>query len=71
MAWELTAEPTGVLEQEQEIVSDPKLLLVALRAAGNWTLGQIVDMYEIPRVYQGTGTCNLSTGAQYQVHIGG
>ena len=54
LARELTAEPTGVthlsVEQEQEIVSDPKLLLVALCAVGNWTLEQIVDTYEIPRV---------------------
>ena len=54
LARELTAEPAGVthlsVEQEQEIVSDPKLLLIALCAVGNWTLEQIVDTYEIPRV---------------------
>jgi hypothetical protein len=27
--------------------------------------------YRMTTPYQGTGTCNLSTGAQYQVHIGG
>lgn len=26
--------------------------------------------YRMTTPYQGTGTCNLSTGAQYQVHIG-
>jgi hypothetical protein len=27
--------------------------------------------YRMSTPYQGTGTCSLSTGAQYQVHIGG
>ncbi len=36
--------------QEREIVSDPKLFLVALCAVGNWTLEQIVDTYSIDRV---------------------
>jgi hypothetical protein len=27
--------------------------------------------YRMTTPYQGTGTCNLSNGAQYQVHIGG
>lgn len=35
--------------QESEIVSDPKLCLVALCAVGNWTLDQIVDTYTIDR----------------------
>src|SRR5882672_5659567 len=47
LARELTQEPAGVthlsVEQEQEIVSDTKLMLVALCAVGNWTLEQIVD----------------------------
>jgi transcriptional regulator with XRE-family HTH domain len=38
------------VEQEQEIISDPKLFLVALCAVGNWTLEQIVAMYDISRV---------------------
>jgi transcriptional regulator with XRE-family HTH domain len=38
------------VEQEQEIVSNPKLCLVALCAVGNWTLEQIVDLYAISRV---------------------
>jgi transcriptional regulator with XRE-family HTH domain len=54
LARELTEEPAGVthltVEQEQEIVSDTKLMLVALCAVGNWTLEQIVDTYDIPRV---------------------
>ena len=54
LARELTQEPAGVthlsVEQEEEIVSDPKLMLVALCAVGNWTLEQIVDTYNIPRV---------------------
>jgi transcriptional regulator with XRE-family HTH domain len=37
------------VQQEEEIVSDPKLMLVALCAVGNWTLEQIVDTYDIPR----------------------
>jgi transcriptional regulator with XRE-family HTH domain len=36
-------------EQEQEIISEPKLFLVALCAVGNWTLDQIVDTYAISR----------------------
>jgi len=27
--------------------------------------------YRMTTLYQGTGTCSLSSGAQYQVHIGG
>jgi hypothetical protein len=27
--------------------------------------------YRMTTPYQGTGTCNLSSGARYQVHIGG
>jgi DNA-binding Xre family transcriptional regulator len=50
---EVAAGEAGVthltVEQEREIVSDPKLLLVALCAVGNWTLQQIVDTYDIPR----------------------
>ena len=37
-------------EQEQEIISDPKLCLIALCAVGNWTLDQIVDTYTIDRI---------------------
>jgi transcriptional regulator with XRE-family HTH domain len=37
-------------EQEREIISDPKLCLIALCAVGNWTLDQIVDTYTIDRV---------------------
>jgi DNA-binding Xre family transcriptional regulator len=37
------------VEQEQEIVSDPKLMLIALCAVGHWTFEQIVDTYRIPR----------------------
>src|SRR5438105_14514847 len=37
-------------EQEQEIISDPKLCLIALCAVGNWTLDQIVATYTIDRV---------------------
>ena len=54
LARELIQEPAGVthlsVEQEQEIVSDPRLLLVALCAVGNWTFEQIVHTYDIPRV---------------------
>jgi DNA-binding Xre family transcriptional regulator len=34
-------------EQEQELVSDPKLLLVAVHALNNWTLREMVETYEI------------------------
>src|SRR5437762_163549 len=46
-------EPTGLaqltVEQERELVSDPRLMLVALCAVGNWTFEQIVDTYSITR----------------------
>jgi len=54
LARDATAEAAGMthltVEQEQEIVSDPKLMLIALCAVGHWTLEQIVDTYDIPRV---------------------
>ena len=37
------------VEQERELVSDPKLMLVALCAVGNWTFEQIVETYALPR----------------------
>lgn len=37
------------VEQETEIVSDPKLLLVALCAVNNWTLDEIVRTYDLTR----------------------
>jgi transcriptional regulator with XRE-family HTH domain len=37
------------VEQEQEIISDPKLVLVTLCAVGNWTLEQIITLYDISR----------------------
>ena len=36
------------VEQEQEIVSDPRLMLIALCAVGNWTFDDIVQTYDIP-----------------------
>ena len=46
---EAAADEAGIVhltvEQEEEIVSDPKLMLVALCAVGNWTFEQIVDTY--------------------------
>jgi len=51
LARAVTAEDTGVahltVEQEEEIVSDPKLMLVALCAVNNWTLEQIVATYQL------------------------
>ncbi len=48
---EVTVDEAGMthltVQQEEEIVSDPKLMLVALCAVGNWTLEQIVDTYDI------------------------
>jgi len=42
---------TGVarltVEQEEEIVSDPTLLLVTLCAVGNWTVEQIIKTYNL------------------------
>jgi transcriptional regulator with XRE-family HTH domain len=35
------------VEQEREIVSDPKMLMVALCAVGNWTFDEIVENYAI------------------------
>jgi transcriptional regulator with XRE-family HTH domain len=47
-ATEETAGMTRLtVEQEQEIVSDPKLMLVALCAVGNWTFEQIVETYRL------------------------
>ncbi len=47
----VTAENTGIthltIDQEEEIVSDPTLLLVALCAVGNWTVEQIIDTYDL------------------------
>lgn len=52
LARELTQEEAGItfltVEQEEEIVSDPKLMLIALCAVGNWTFEQIVEAYDIP-----------------------
>ncbi|HQU50580.1 MAG TPA: helix-turn-helix transcriptional regulator [Casimicrobiaceae bacterium] len=36
-------------EQEAELVSDPKLLLVALCAVNNWTFDEIVATYDLTR----------------------
>ncbi|MEO8305629.1 MAG: helix-turn-helix transcriptional regulator [Betaproteobacteria bacterium] len=50
---EISTDEAGMthltVRQEEEITSDPKLLLIALCAVGNWTLEQIVDVYDIPR----------------------
>jgi hypothetical protein len=37
------------LQQEREIVSDPKLLLVAIHALNHWTLDEIVAQYTISK----------------------
>src|SRR5437773_3047393 len=37
------------LEQEREIVADPKLMLVAVHALNHWTLEEIVDRYAISK----------------------
>jgi hypothetical protein len=54
LARELTQEPAGVthltVEQEREIVSDPKLMLIAICAVCNWTLEQIIATYDITKV---------------------
>ena len=47
---ELAGTSHLTVEQEREIVADPKLLLVALCAVESWTLEQIVDTYKISRV---------------------
>jgi transcriptional regulator with XRE-family HTH domain len=47
----ITAENAGMthltVEQEEEIVSDPTLMLVALCAVGNWTVEQIMQTYNL------------------------
>jgi len=52
LAHEATAESAGMthltVEQEEEIVSDPRLMLIALCAVGNWTFDDIVHAYDIP-----------------------
>ena len=46
-------EPSGLAqltdEQERELVSDPRLMLIALCAVGNWTFEQILGTYAITR----------------------
>jgi len=37
------------LEQEKQLVSDPKLLLVAVHALNHWSLQQIVDRYRLTK----------------------
>jgi DNA-binding Xre family transcriptional regulator len=37
------------LEQEREIVADPKLMLVAVHALNHWSLDEIVDRYTISK----------------------
>ena len=52
LAHEATDTAAGMthltVEQEEEIVSDPRLMLVALCAVGNWTFDDIVQTYDIP-----------------------
>src|SRR5512139_276816 len=49
---EASGEQAGMthltVEQEEEIVSDPRLMLIALCAVGNWTFDDIVQTYDIP-----------------------
>jgi transcriptional regulator with XRE-family HTH domain len=51
LARAVTTENAGVaclsVEQEEEIVSEPKLLLVALCAVGNWSVEQIIATYDL------------------------
>jgi transcriptional regulator with XRE-family HTH domain len=51
LARAVSTEYTGMahltVEQEEEIVSDPKLMLVALCAVGNWTVEQITETYDL------------------------
>lgn len=46
-------EPSGLAQlterQERELVSDPRLMLVALCAVGNWSFEQIVGTYAMTR----------------------
>ena len=41
------AADTLTLAQERSLVSDPRLLLVAISCLGHWTLEQIVETYQI------------------------
>ena len=36
-------------EQEKELVSDPKLLLVAVHALNHWSLGEIIETYTLSK----------------------
>ena len=49
---EVSEEQAGMthltVEQEEEIVSDPRLMLIALCAVGNWTFDEIVQTYDMP-----------------------
>ena len=53
LAQAVGTEDTGIAhlteEQEEEIVSDPMLMLVALCAVGNWTVEQILETYDLTR----------------------
>ena len=53
LARSIANDPAGIaaltVAQERELVSDPRLLPVALCAVGNWTFEQIVDTYAIPQ----------------------
>jgi len=53
LAQAVGTEDTGIahltVEQEEEIVSDPMLMLVALCAVGNWTVEQILETYDLTR----------------------
>ena len=47
VATEYAGKAHLTVEQEEEIVSDPTLLLVALCAVGNWTVEQIIETYDL------------------------
>ena len=51
LAQAVAADDNGIahltVEQEEEIVSDPMLMLVALCAVGNWTVEQILQTYNL------------------------
>jgi len=51
LARAVATENTGIacltVEQEEEIVADPTLLLVALCAVGNWTVEEITETYNL------------------------
>jgi transcriptional regulator with XRE-family HTH domain len=46
---EAESPPQLTWDQEQQLVSDPKLLLVAVHAVNHWTFDEIIDSYSLSK----------------------